>query len=145
MMLFSMFLVKGSKRVSVVGWICAAINLAVFAAPLSIMRQVIRTKRVEFMPFSLSFFLTLCAIMWFFYGFFGKDFYIALPNVIGFLLGITQMILYLLYKKANKYGEMKLKQHQGAHEDMKSSSAEVPKSAANKNEDLVMNVIMAQN
>ncbi|XP_028195282.1 NADP-dependent malic enzyme-like isoform X2 [Glycine soja] len=30
-------------------------------------------QNVEFMPFSLSLFLTLCAIMWFLYGFFDKD------------------------------------------------------------------------
>ncbi|XP_073139069.1 bidirectional sugar transporter NEC1-like [Henckelia pumila] len=98
----SLFAFKGSDRVSLVGWTCAAVNLAVFAAPLSIMKQVIRTKSVEFMPFSLSFFLTLCATMWFFYGFFIKDYFIACPNVVGFLLGVIQMILYLIYKNMPK-------------------------------------------
>lgn len=36
-MLFSLLLVEGPDRVTLVGWICAAINIAVFAAPLSIM------------------------------------------------------------------------------------------------------------
>lgn len=35
--LFSVLLVKGPERVTLIGWICAAINIAVFAAPLSIM------------------------------------------------------------------------------------------------------------
>ncbi|GMP44967.1 hypothetical protein CsSME_00013671 [Camellia sinensis var. sinensis] len=68
---------KLQARVSVMGWICAAFNLAVLASRLSIMRRVIRTKSVEHMPFTLSFSLTLHATMWFFYGFFTKDFYIA--------------------------------------------------------------------
>ncbi|KAI3470277.1 hypothetical protein Pfo_026940 [Paulownia fortunei] len=107
-MIVSLLVFKGPKRVSLVGWTCAIINLAVFAAPLSIMKRVIRTKSVEFMPFTLSFFLTLCATMWFFYGFFIKDYYIALPNVLGFLFGITQMILYFIYKNAKKDNETNL-------------------------------------
>ncbi|XP_050914059.1 bidirectional sugar transporter NEC1 [Lathyrus oleraceus] len=99
-MIITFFIVKRAFRVHAVGLICAIFNIAVFAAPLSIMRRVIKTRSVEFMPFSLSLFLTLCATMWFFYGLFDKDNYIMMPNVLGFLFGISQMILYLIYKNA---------------------------------------------
>lgn len=98
-LLVTHFLVHGSDRVKVIGWICVAFSVSVFAAPLTIMRLVIRTKSVEFMPFSLSFFLTLSAITWLLYGVFLKDIYVALPNVLGFIFGVAQMILYLIYKK----------------------------------------------
>ncbi|CAJ1843574.1 unnamed protein product [Sphenostylis stenocarpa] len=101
-MLITTFAVKGINRVHAVGWICAIFNIAVFAAPLSIMRKVIKTRSVEYMPFSLSLFLTLCATMWFFYGLFDKDDFIMLPNVLGFLFGISQMILYMIYKNSGK-------------------------------------------
>lgn len=47
----------------------------------SVQRRVIKTKSVEFMPFTLSFFLTLCATTWFFYGLFIKDMFIAVSTI----------------------------------------------------------------
>ncbi|XP_039161774.1 bidirectional sugar transporter SWEET10-like [Eucalyptus grandis] len=96
------FLSKGAKRTQIIGWICMTFSLGVFAAPLCIMRKVIKTRSVEFMPISLSIFLTLSAIVWFFYGFLLKDFFIAVPNVLGFVLGEVQMVLYAIYTKNTK-------------------------------------------
>ncbi|XAR67868.1 hypothetical protein NMG60_11002801 [Bertholletia excelsa] len=109
--LFSHFLVKGASRIRVLGWVCLVFSVSVFAAPLSIMRQVIRTKSVEFMPFSLSFSLTLNAVMWFFYGLLQKDFYIALPNIVGFVFGVLQMAIYMIYKNCNKGPTEEMKLH----------------------------------
>ncbi|XP_061360898.1 bidirectional sugar transporter N3-like [Gastrolobium bilobum] len=102
MLLSTLYLTTGSKRLSIIGWICLVFNISVFAAPLCIMKRVIKTKSVEFMPFSLSFFLTLNAVMWFFYGLLLKDYYIALPNTLGFLFAIIQMVMYLIYRNAKK-------------------------------------------
>ncbi|KGN46429.1 bidirectional sugar transporter N3 [Cucumis sativus] len=93
------FIPNPSNRTDVMGWICVAVSVSVFAAPLSILRQVMTTKSVEFMPFTLSFFLTLSAIMWFAYGLLLNDICIAIPNVVGFILGLLQMVVYAIYRK----------------------------------------------
>ncbi|KZV28745.1 hypothetical protein F511_32014 [Dorcoceras hygrometricum] len=100
--LLTRFLVNDSNRDNVVGWICLVFSLCVFVAPLCVVRQVIRTKSVEYMPFLLSFFLTLSAVMWFFYGLLRKDYNIAIPNVLGFSFGLLQMLLYITYKNTKK-------------------------------------------
>ncbi|KAK8680243.1 hypothetical protein V6N13_109194 [Hibiscus sabdariffa] len=112
MVLVTHFFTKGRSRIHVIGWSCVVTSAAVFAAPLSIMRLVISTKSVEFMPFTLSLFLTFSAIMWLVYGILLKDFYISLPNILGVVLGMIQMLLYLIYRKFNnkniiKEGERK--------------------------------------
>ncbi|KAM7460357.1 hypothetical protein LguiA_028398 [Lonicera macranthoides] len=110
--LLTQFFAKGLSRVYIVGWICLVFSLAVFVAPLCVVRQVIRTKSVEYMPFLLSFFLTLSAVMWFFYGLLTKDYNIAIPNVLGFAFGVLQMVLYFIYKNAKKVIQQKLPQLQ---------------------------------
>ncbi|GLT39956.1 hypothetical protein SLA2020_141210 [Shorea laevis] len=101
-LLLSHFLTKASMRVHVLGWICMVFSLIVFVAPLSIMRLVIRTKSVEYMPFNLSLYLTVSAVVWLFYGIFLKDLYVTIPNILGVIFGLLQMVLYAVYRNKSK-------------------------------------------
>ncbi|XP_039160763.1 bidirectional sugar transporter N3 isoform X2 [Eucalyptus grandis] len=87
LILITHFIPNDDARATVFGWICTTISA-----------RVVRTNSVEFMPFSLSFFLTLSAITWFGYGFFQKDWCIMIPNIVGFVLGLSQMVLYGYYR-----------------------------------------------
>ncbi|XP_028109242.1 bidirectional sugar transporter SWEET10-like [Camellia sinensis] len=98
----NIYKVLSSTRFHIVGWICLVFSISIFATPLCILKHVIRTKSAEFMPFSLSLSLTLNAVMWFFYGLLIKDFNIAILNVLGFIFGIIQMVLYVIYKNPKK-------------------------------------------
>lgn len=101
-------LAKGANRVAIVGWICLVFALCVFVAPLGVVRQVIKTKSVAYMPILLSVALTLNAITWFFYGLLRQDFNIAIPNILGFGFGIVQIVLYFVYKNKKPVSDEKV-------------------------------------
>jgi len=94
----SLTALQGNKRKLFVGSIAATFSACVYAAPLSIMRLVVQTKSVEYMPFFLSFCGFLCSASWFVYGILGRDVFVTTPNCIGTLLGVAQLILYFIYK-----------------------------------------------
>ncbi|RZS02901.1 hypothetical protein BHM03_00033010 [Ensete ventricosum] len=115
-LLLTLLLSKGAKRVEILGWICVSFSVSVFVAPLSVIVSSTCANampRVEFMPFSLSFFLTLSAVVWFAYGLLIRDLFVALPNVLGFIFGILQMALYVAYKDRKKVSvvEQELPKH----------------------------------
>ncbi|XP_059280164.1 bidirectional sugar transporter SWEET1-like isoform X2 [Lycium ferocissimum] len=96
--LVSMFALHGNKRKVFCGFAAAIFSIIMYGSPLSIMRLVIKTKSVEYMPFFLSLFVFLCGTSWFVYGLLGKDPFIAVPNGVGGLLGTAQLILYAIYR-----------------------------------------------
>nr|CAB3495990.1 unnamed protein product [Digitaria exilis] len=98
--LVTLVALHGGVRLVVVGVLCAALTIGMYAAPLGAMRTVIKTRSVEYMPFSLSFFLFLNGSVWSAYSVLVKDLYIGIPNAIGFVLGTAQLVLYMAYRKA---------------------------------------------
>ncbi|XP_041001879.1 bidirectional sugar transporter SWEET17-like isoform X4 [Juglans microcarpa x Juglans regia] len=92
---------QGETRIDAVGFLGAALNIVMYSSPLAVMRTVVTTKSVEYMPFFLSFFLFLNGGTWAFYALLVRDYFLLVPNGSGFLLGTVQLVLYAIYRKPN--------------------------------------------
>lgn len=103
--LVSIVVLKGKSREIFCGFAAAIFSIIMYGSPLSIMRIVIKTKSVEFMPFFLSLFVFLCGTSWFVFGLLGGDLFVSVPNGVGGGLGALQLILYIIYR--NNKGEAK--------------------------------------
>ncbi|XP_074307230.1 bidirectional sugar transporter SWEET17 isoform X2 [Silene latifolia] len=91
---------EGRQQVDALGFICAGLNVVMYGSPLAAMKTVVTTKSVEYMPFPLSFFFFLNGGIWTLYAFLREDIYLLVPNGIGCLLGVAQLLLYAMYRNA---------------------------------------------
>ncbi|KAI3501453.1 hypothetical protein L1887_29322 [Cichorium endivia] len=89
-------------RSAIVGGICIGGNIMMYASPLSVMKLVIATKSVEYMPFLLSLFCFANGVCWFSYALIRFDPFVAVPNGIGALFGLAQLILYATFYKSTQ-------------------------------------------
>ncbi|KAK1285030.1 Bidirectional sugar transporter SWEET4 [Acorus calamus] len=90
------------RRSLVVGTLCVFFCMLMYAAPLSVMRLVIRTKSVEYMPLFLSVASFANGVCWTTYALIRFDLYITIPNSIGTLFAVMQLILYAMYYKSTQ-------------------------------------------
>ena len=95
-------LMEGRVQRHFIGYLSVASLISMFASPLFIINLVIRTKSVEFMPFYLSLATFLMSISFFGYGMLLHDFFIYIPNGIGTVLAIIQLLLYANYSKKSR-------------------------------------------
>ncbi|KAK4850254.1 hypothetical protein QYF36_005169 [Acer negundo] len=86
----------------IVGILSSAALISMFASPLFVINLVIRTKSVEFMPFYLSLSTFLMSTSFFVYGILNMDVFIYVPNGMGTVLGIVQLVLYFYYKGSSR-------------------------------------------
>ncbi|EXC14460.1 Bidirectional sugar transporter SWEET4 [Morus notabilis] len=90
------------KRSKIVGIICASFSVLMNFSPLAVMKLVITTKSVEFMPFYLSFASFVNNAAWVIYALLRFDSFVLIPNGLGLLFGLTQLILHAVYSKSTK-------------------------------------------
>ncbi|XP_042046287.1 bidirectional sugar transporter SWEET17-like [Salvia splendens] len=97
-LLATYFLLEIDLRIDAIGFISSGLNILMYASPLSAMKTVVTTKSAEYMPFLLSFFLFLNGGVWTFYAILVDDWFLGVPNSIGFALGALQLLLYAIYR-----------------------------------------------
>ncbi|XP_055825445.1 bidirectional sugar transporter SWEET5-like [Solanum dulcamara] len=113
------FLHGTKNRSMLVGILAVVMNIAMYASPLTVMRRVISTKSVKFMPFYLSLANFCNGGIWFAYAFLKFDVYILIPNGLGMLSGAIQLFLYARYYKTTNWdddgkpSEIELPRNQG--------------------------------
>ncbi|XP_059289626.1 bidirectional sugar transporter SWEET1-like [Lycium ferocissimum] len=95
--LVSVLAFHGKNRKLFCGTVATIFSIVMYASPMSIIRLVIRTKSVEFMPFFLSFAVVISCSCWFIYAMLGMDPFIGTSTGVGLGLGIVQLILYFIY------------------------------------------------
>ncbi|KAM3318944.1 bidirectional sugar transporter SWEET5 [Capsicum chacoense] len=99
------FLFGTKARSMLVGIVAVVMNIAMYTSPLTVMRRVISTKSVKFMPFYLSLANFANGCIWFAYAFLKFDVYILIPNGLGALSGAIQLLLYAKYYKTTNWDD----------------------------------------
>nr|UJT76397.1 bidirectional sugar transporter SWEET4c [Hemerocallis fulva] len=91
-----------TRRSTVVGILCVIFCIMMYVAPLSVMRMVIKTKSVEYMPLFLSVASFCNGTCWTVYSLLKFDLNILIPNAIGLLFSVVQLILYAVFYKSTQ-------------------------------------------
>ena len=84
--------------ISILGVLGNIVVFLLFASPLATFSKVIRSKDSSSInrPFAIC--QVLNCLVWFAYGMAIADMYVALPNFVGLLLGLVQVLLILIYR-----------------------------------------------
>jgi len=75
------------------GIINNCITIFLFASPLSTVKMVIQTRNAISIPKVFSILSFCTSLAWFSYGFLINDFFVMLPNAIGMMLTVLQLVL----------------------------------------------------
>ncbi|KAK7410685.1 hypothetical protein VNO78_01677 [Psophocarpus tetragonolobus] len=116
------------RKKLLVGSVGLGVSVAMYGSPLVVMKKVIQSKSVEFMPLPLSMCSFLATVLWLIYGLLIRDIFVAGPSLVGTPLGILQLVLYCKYRKASVVKEATKGDMEKANlekEDMKIGKVEI--------------------
>ncbi|KAK4339684.1 hypothetical protein RND71_041146 [Anisodus tanguticus] len=100
-LLLAQFLLHGEMKINVIGFLSTGLNIIMYSSPLGVMKTVVTTKSVEYMPFFLSLFLFLNGGVWTLYAVLVGDWFLGVPNGMGWFLGAVQLVIYAIYRNSD--------------------------------------------
>lgn len=92
----------GLKYNDIVGYVSMVFNVLMFAAPGEKIFQVLKTNNLNILPIYSSICGTLCSSFWGVYGLAISDLKIIIPNGLGMLFSIMQIIVWIIVYKRRK-------------------------------------------
>jgi solute carrier family 50 protein (sugar transporter) len=83
------------------GFFAVISNIVMYGAPLAVVKTVIETKSVKYMPFLLSFIGTIASLVWSAWGLSAGDSFVLVPNLLGVMLGLIQLAVYFKFRNSS--------------------------------------------
>lgn len=85
------------RATEIVGVVGIGVSLVFFASPLANLAHVVKVKNSESLPFSMILSSFVVTLLWFVYGCLIEDAFIQVPNFIGCVLLVAQLLLFVVY------------------------------------------------
>ena len=82
---------------------CAMIfNVLMYAAPGEKIYQICKGASYQLIPIWSTIGGTACSTSWMCYGIYQKDIYVVIPNALGVLASIVQIVIFVIYRRKQK-------------------------------------------
>ena len=86
----------------VTGIIANVFNVLMYAAPGEKIYQICKGASYQLIPIWSTIGGTACSTSWMCYGIYQKDIYVVIPNALGVLASIVQIVIFVIYRKKQK-------------------------------------------
>ena len=86
----------------VTGIIANVFNVLMYAAPGEKIYQICKGASYQLIPIWSTIGGTACSTSWMCYGIYQKDIYVVIPNALGVLASIVQIVIFIIYRKKQK-------------------------------------------
>ena len=86
----------------VTGIIANIFNVLMYAAPGEKIYQICKGASYQLIPIWSTIGGTACSTSWMCYGFYQNDYYVVIPNALGVLASIVQIVIFIIYRRKQK-------------------------------------------